>query len=166
MKKRSSARQHGFSLIELSIATAIFSLGLGSLSMMMITAVLGTAEARHHTVATSQAESMAEMIAMSSDAFGHYVFPVEESSASCSEGICQSSAMAAGNMLFWQNHLREELPSGGGLICRDSTPEDGNIDDPSCDGNGPVVIKVFWQESRHDNSEDRGLRRIASRLPW
>jgi len=166
MKRRSENLQNGFSFIELSIATAIFSIGLGSFSMVMLAAVQGTAEARHQTVAISHAESMAEMIAMTSDAFGHYVFPAENSQAPCSEGLCQSAVNAGENLLVWQNHLREELPAGGGLVCRDSTPDDGTVEDPSCDGLGPVVIKIFWEESRHKQTGDGGQRRVVSRLPW
>ena len=143
--------QRGFSLIELSVATAIFSMGLGSLSLMMLAAIQGTVEARHQTLATSQVEAMAEMIAMSSDAFGHSVFP--------DQGI-QAEAMAD-----WRSYLGEELPGGDGLVCRDSTPDDGDRTDPSCDGNGPLVIKVFWQETRHSKSEHGDLRRLVSRLP-
>lgn len=158
--------QPGFSLIELSIATAIFSMGLGSLSMMMIAGIEGTAEARHQTVATTQAESLAEMIAMNSDAFGHYVDPPGSQLPSCNEDFCRSEAMAAGNMLFWQNHLRSELPGSSGLVCRDSTPDDGSAADPLCDGTGALTVKIFWNEPRHGNSEDGGLRRAVSRLHW
>lgn len=121
--------------------------------MMLLTAIYGTTEARHQTVATIQASSLAEMIAMSSDAYGHYIHPPD-------------SDMAIGNMNFWQTQLRNELPGGDGLVCRDSTPDDGNADDPSCDGSGAVVIKVFWAESRHEDPEDSGQRRLVSRLPW
>jgi type IV pilus assembly protein PilV len=145
--------QSGFSLVELSVAMAVYSMGLGSLSMMLLTAIYGTTEARHQTVATIQASSLAEMIAMSSDAYGHYIHP-------------PVSDMAIGNMNFWQTQLRNTLPGGDGLVCRDSTPDDGNADDPSCDGSGAVVIKVFWAESRHEDPEDSGQRRLVSRLPW
>ena len=145
--------QSGFSLVELSVAMAVFSMGLGSLSMMLLTAIYGTTEARHQTVATIQVSSLAEMIAMSSDAYGHYIHPPD-------------SDMAIGNINFWQTQLRNELPGGDGLVCRDSTPDDGNSGDPSCDGSGGVVIKVFWAESRHEDPEDSGQRRLVSRLPW
>jgi type IV pilus assembly protein PilV len=158
--------QTGFSLIELSIATAIFSMGLGSLSMMMLAAIHGTAEARHQTVATMQASSLAEMIAMTSDAYGHYINPPDAEMAPCEEDFCQGAAIAAGNMVFWRAELHNELPGGKGLVCRDSTPDDGNSIDPSCDGVGAVVIKVFWEESRHQDSEDGGHRRLVSRFPW
>jgi type IV pilus assembly protein PilV len=156
----------GFSFIELSVATAIFSMGLGSLSLMMLAAILGTAEAHHHTIASSQAESMAEMIAMSSDAYGHSIFPVGEPARACNEEACPPDSMAAANLAQWVQTLRDELPRGDGLVCRDSTPEDGGPGNPSCDGSGPLVIKIFWDESRHSQSAEGGMRRVVSRLPW
>ena len=166
MNRRLRFFQNGFSLIELSIATAIFSMGLGSLSLMLLTAIHGTAEARHQTVATMQASSLAEMIAMNSDAYGHYIDPPGSEMPPCQEEYCQGEAMATGNMIFWQAQLHNELPGGKGLVCRDSTPDDGDSIDPSCDGDGAVVIKVFWEETRHENEEDGGHRRLVSRLPW
>jgi type IV pilus assembly protein PilV len=166
MKRRHGGFQTGFSFIELSVATAIFSMGLGSLSLMMLAAILGTAEARHHTVASSQADSMAEMIAMSSDAFGHYIFPVGEPAGICNEEACPGQSMAAANLAKWLQTLRDELPGGDGLVCRDSTPGDGEPGNPSCDGAGPLVIKIFWEESRHSQSANGGMRRVVSRLPW
>lgn len=166
MKKRYGGSQTGFSLIELSVATAIFSLGLGSLSLMMLAAILGTAESRHHTIAASQAETMAEMIAMSSDAYGHYVYTVGEPAPVCTEALCPGQGLAAANLAHWLQTLRDELPGGDGLVCRDSTPEDGDPGNPSCDGKGPLVIKVFWKDSHHGKSATDGLRRVVSRLPW
>jgi type IV pilus assembly protein PilV len=166
VKRLSRSFQTGFSFIELSVATAIFSMGLGSLSLMMLAAILGTAEARHHTIASSQAESMAEMIAMSSDAYGHSVFPVGEPSRTCNEEVCPPQSMAAANLARWLQTLRDELPGGDGIVCRDSTPGDGEPGNPSCDGSGPLVIKIFWEESRHRQSAGGGMRRVVSRLPW
>lgn len=164
MKKPGGYLESGFSFIELSVATAIFSMGLGSLSLMMLAAIQGTAEARHQTVASSQVESMAEMIAMSSDAFGHYVFPVEDQA--CKDEGCAGKGTAAANLAHWQQSLRDELPGGAGLVCRDSTPHDGEAANPACDGAGPLVIKVFWEESRHGQRADGSWRRAVSRLPW
>ncbi len=166
MKRLYRSFQMGFSFIELSVATAIFSMGLGSLSLMMLAAILGTAEARHHTIASSQAESMAEMIAMSSDAYGHYIFPAGEPAGTCNEEACPPGSMAAANLAQWLQTLRDELPGGDGLVCRDSTPGDGGPENPSCDGSGPLVIKIFWEESRHSQSAEGVMRRVVSRLPW
>ena len=153
-------------MIEVAVATAVFSLGLGSLSMMMLASVQGTAEASHRTAATTQAYSLAELIAMQSDAFGHYIDPPGAAAPACNADFCTDEAIAADSIQAWQRHLAREVPGANGLVCRDSTPDDGNASDPSCDGNGALVIKVFWTELRHENADDGGQRRVVSRLPW
>lgn len=166
MNQHKRGIQSGFSMIEVAVATAVFSMGLGSLSMMMLASVQGTAEASHRTAATTQAYSLAELIAMQSDAFGHYIDPPGAAAPACDAGICPDEAIAADSIQAWQRHLAREVPGANGLVCRDSTPDDGNASDPSCDGNGALVIKVFWTELRHENADDGGQRRVVSRLPW
>ena len=166
MGKDMRISQTGFSMIELTLAVAVFSMGLGSLSMMMLASVQGTAEARHSTVATTQACSLAEMIAMQSDAFGHYVNPPGTEMPACDDDFCRGGALAAANMSAWNRQLSREIPGSNGLVCRDSTPDDGDTSDPACDGNGALVIKVFWTEPRHRKDADDGQRRVVSRLPW
>lgn len=154
-------------MIELVVATAIFSMGLGSLSLLLLASVQGTAEARHRTVATTHAESLAEMIALQSDAYGHDVFgPSAAAAAVCNGVVCQNPALAGDELESWREQLARELPGASGLVCRDRTPDDGNVYDPACDGGGALVTKVFWTESRHEQDEDRGERRVVARLPW
>lgn len=158
--------ESGFSLIEVTVAAAIFSMGLASLSLLLLTAVMGTAEAGHQTVASTKASSLAEMIALNSDATGHYVNPVPSLEPGCLVGeTCAAEQLAADEMGVWRQALADELPRGNGLVCRDSTPEDGHAADAACDGAGGLVVKVFWLESRHKNDEDGGLRRLVARLP-
>lgn len=158
--------QRAFSLVELSVAAAIFSMGIGSLSIMMLAAIYGTAEARHQTFATTQADSLAEMIAMNSDASGHYINPPVSEVSACIDGVCATEDLAAWEMTFWQAQLQDGLPGGAGLACRDSTPEDGTAENPECDGGGTVVVKVFWEEARHRDSAVGSQRRVVSGLPW
>jgi len=166
MSKNMQGLASGFSMIELALATAVFSMGLGSLSMMLLASVQGTAEARHQTVATTQAYSLAETIAMQFDAYGHYIDPPGAEESGCNEDFCRSEALATVNMADWQRQLSREVPGSYGLVCRDGTPDDGSASDPACDGNGALVIKVFWTESRHAKAEDGGQRRVVSKLPW
>lgn len=166
MKRKSPPNQTGFSMIELVVATAIFSMGLGSLSILLLASVHGTAEARHQTVATTQASSLAEMIALQSDAYGHSVNPPGAHSPACSQDFCAGNHAGSSELQAWREHLARELPGASGMVCRDSTPDDGNATDTSCDGNGGLVVKVFWIEARHEKAEDQGRRRVVSRLPW
>ena len=160
-------RQRGFSLIELSVATAIYSLGLGSLSLMLLLSVHGTSAARFETTASIQAASLAELILMNSDAAGHYVYPAEPGAAGCDPTVfCSTEEMAAWQLQTWRGRLAGELPGGQGLVCRDSTPDDGDAGTAACDGNGAHVVKVFWAlpGGASDQGEDSG--RQVLQLPW
>ena len=166
MNWRGRFAQSGFSMIEVAVATAVLSMGLGSLSLMMLAAINGTSQARHQTVAATQAASLAEMIALSSDAYGHYLTPPGADVASCESEFCDGAAMAAANHSFWQAQITHALPNGAGFVCRDGSPDDGTPEDPACDGAGAVVIKIFWSDSIGDPAQDAGFRRLVLRLPW
>ena len=164
MKRRNSC-ESGFSLIEVIVAAAIFSTGLGGLSLLLLTAVMGTAEAGHQTIASTRASSLAEMIAMNSAASGHYINPQPLAEPCMVGDDCSSEPLASADINHWLGELARELPRGSGLVCRDSTPDDGHAAAPACDGKGNLIVKVFWMETRHQDDEDGGLRRLVSRLP-
>jgi type IV pilus assembly protein PilV len=159
-------RERGFSLIELSVATAIYSMGLGSLSLMMLLAVQGTTEARFETTATVQLSSLAEMILMNSDSAGHYAVDSGSDAAACDLGHpCAAEEMVAWQLAIWRGRLASDLPAGSGLVCRDRTPDDGSTENPACDGEGGHVIKVFWQPSATKVEPDSANGRQFLRLP-
>jgi len=165
--KSSDFSQNGFSLIEVTIASAIFSVGLAGVSLMLLTAIMGTAEAGHQTVATNSADSLAELIAVNSDAAGHFVNPQAADLGLCIDTLdCSYAEMAAAEVGTWQQELAAGLPNGSGLVCRDSTPDDGLAGDAACDGNGGLVVKVFWQEAFRSDMNDDGQRRLVARIPF
>ena len=156
-------RQWGFSLVELSVAAAIYSMGLGSVSLMLLLAMQGTASARHETVAAMHLASLAETIAMSSDAVGHLVYPLDADA--CPVGAnCSEEAMAAANLGAWRQRVANGLPGGEGWYCRDSTPDDGARGDAACDGGGAPVAKVFWQTPA-ESGETPESHRVVTPLP-
>jgi type IV pilus assembly protein PilV len=158
--------QQGFSLVELSVATAIYSMGLGSLSLMLLLAVQGTSEARLQTTAVARADSLAEMILMTADAAGHYALPAAPAAASCDLAqVCSPAEMAAWQLDSWQHRLAAELPAGQGTVCHDSTPEDGNTEDAACDGEGGAVIKILWQQPPADPGPHPSPARHVLQLP-
>ncbi|RPH96336.1 MAG: hypothetical protein EHM68_11350 [Lysobacterales bacterium] len=164
MRFRSIRGQRGFSLIELGVATAIYSMGLGSLSLLMLLAVHGTSGARLDTAAVMHTASLAEMIAMNSDAIGHYAF--HSGTGDCDDGRpCSADELAATNLATWRARLEEDLPRGTGLLCRDSTPADGDGKDPACDGQGGPVVKVFWEAPAEGGERELEPSRRVSRLP-
>ena len=157
-----SRRQHGFSLVEVLVAAIVFSLGLGGLSLMLLTAAHGSVEAQNQTTAAMQAASLAELILLNPAATGHYINPQEEMGAGCfAPEVCTGAAWAAGNLARWQHELEQNLAGATGTVCLDSTPLDGRAADPACDGDGGTVVKVFWLESAHLDDQDGGLRRTV-----
>jgi type IV pilus assembly protein PilV len=166
MRIRMSKRKTGFSLLELTVATAIYSMGLGSLSLMMMVAVHGTTEARHETVATAYAASLAELILMNPGAVGHYIGDAGGDAPDCDiEYSCSAEEMAASNLQTWRDGLAEVLPAASGLICQDGSPGDGTPDDAACDGAGQPVIKVFWKAPEKEDEPGSGSGRKVARLP-
>jgi type IV pilus assembly protein PilV len=166
MRVQHSGRRAGFSLIELTVATAIYSMGLGSLSLMMMVAVQGTTEAGHEGVAALQAASMAELILMNSGAIGHYIIEPGGDPPDCDGDLaCTAEEMAARTLQTWRDSLAVALPSGAGLVCMDGTPGDGDQADAACDGAGGPVVKVFWEIPDIEGEPDSGTGRQIARLP-
>ena len=154
--------QRGFSLVEVMVSAVVFSLGLGGLSLMMLTSVHGTQKAQDQTVATLQASSLAELILMNPAATGHYINPVPASREDCtSPQGCSSAAWAAGNLARWQFELEQNLPGSAALVCRDGTPDDGQAGDPACDGAGSAVVKVFWADPHLTAETNDGAQRVV-----
>lgn len=137
----------GFSLIEVLVAAAIFSLGLAGLSLMLMRSVHGSVEARNRTAAVMHAGSLAELILLNPAALGHYIDPPAATSDCLAAEGCGAAEWAAGNLARWQYDLQQSLAHAGGLVCRDSTPQDGTSEDPACDDAGGAVVKVFWSEA-------------------
>jgi type IV pilus modification protein PilV len=158
-------RIRGFSLIELSVATAVFSIGLSSLSLMMLTAVRGTDDAHHLTLAEIQADKLAEFIAMNPGAVGHFVNPPTAVPLDCVEQDCAPEAMAGAMMSAWRQQLTDTLPAASGLVCRDRSIYDGSPANGMCDGAGNLVIKIWWSDENVAADEESPQGHVT-RLQW
>jgi prepilin-type N-terminal cleavage/methylation domain-containing protein len=155
----------GFSLVEMLIATTVFSFGMGGMAALMLGAAGGMAEAEHTTVAHLNAHAMAATLQLSPSALDHLAFPPDPVPL-CFEGEdCTSEQWLSGQYALWRLHLARKLPGGAAVVCHDSTPLDGDALAPACDGAGPAVSKVFWRETRHEHDEDGGVRRAVVQFP-
>lgn len=158
----SSNGQHGFSLVEVLVAAAVFSLGLTGLSLMLMNAAQGSAEAWNRTTAAMHAASLAELILLSPAARGHYINPPAQPGGNCfAPGTCSEARWAAANLSRWQYGLEQSLAGARGLACLDATPRDGDAMEPACDGNGGAVVKIFWVEHHRRADGNYGRRRVV-----
>ena len=163
MRLFQALQQRGFSLIELTVALAIFSAGLGSFSLLLLMAIQGTLESRLHSIAASQIYSLSESISMTPAA--GFDFSGTSTAPACLLGaVCTPAQMAAATLAQWQKQLAGQIPGGQGVVCKDSTPGDGSVQDAACDGTGDRVVKVFWTEPGGPGVDIQD-RRVYARLP-
>ena len=58
---------------------------------------------------------------------------------------CTPAQLAAADVGEWQSEIASQLPGGTGVVCVDSTPDDGAAAAPDCDGVGNVIaVKLWW----------------------
>lgn len=151
MRERGSThRIGGFSLLEVAVAMAIMAVGLTGVSALLIRAVVGTEFSAHRATATWLSQSLAEQMQLVPQGIGALLSaPSADSDTDCSPAHpCAPGAFAQHSYLRWQSTVRDALPAGSGHLCRDSSADDGNATDPACDGSGPWVVKLFWNEAR------------------
>ena len=143
----------GFSLIEVLVASTVFSLGLAGFSALLLTSIISAAEARRAGIATMAAASLSEQLRLNPLALDRYLNPPEYVSLLCSgEVSCTPEQKADYDFKLWQLKLADNIQNARGLICRDGTPKDGDNGDTHCDGSGPLVIKIFWRGQGVDES--------------
>ena len=75
---------------------------------------------------------------------------------------CSSVQLAQEDIYEWNQQICSQLPQSTactaagpwGIVCLDSTPNDGIPTAPACDGvaGAPYVIKVWWIDDRNDPS--------------
>ena len=142
---RLTSNDGGFSLIEVLVASAVFSLGLAGFTALLLSSIIGSAEARREGMASMAAASLAEQIRLNPTAVDRYINPPDYVSRICSgDNSCTPENQADYDFKLWQLELADSIKNARGLVCRDETPQDGIEGNSQCDGTGPLVIKIFW----------------------
>ena len=152
----------GFSLLEVLIASTVFSLGLAGSAALLLTSIIGSAQARRQGIASMAAASLAEQIRLNPVALDHYLNPPEYVSRICSgDNQCTPEQQADFDYRLWQLELADSIPNARGLVCRDATPRDGVEGNGQCDGTGPLVIKIFWNDLNSDADDGENQQRLT-----
>ncbi len=150
----------GFSLIEVLVASTVFSLGLAGFAALLLASIIGSSEARREGIASMAAASLAEQIRLNPVAMNRYLNPPKNISRICTgKVLCSPEQQADYDFRLWQLELADRIQNARGLVCRDGTPEDGIEGNSHCDGTGPLVIKIFWRSrGSYQNGEPRPHR--------
>ena len=152
----------GFSLIEVLVASTVFSLGLAGFAALLLASIISSAEARRESIASMAAASLSEQLRMNPAALDRYLNPPEYVSRICSgENLCTPEQQADYDFRLWQLELADSIKNARGLVCRDETPQDGVEGDNHCDGTGPLVIKIFWHGQSANESGNSEQHRFT-----
>lgn len=138
-------------LMEALIALLILSFAALSYAALQMRGLGANNSALWRSKAGLQADAMADRLRANRPgvAAGAYNALVAAPTApSCgSASACSPAQMAQLDFAQWRDGLALELPGGVGVVCLDSTPDDGSAAAPACDGSGAMfAIKVFWRE--------------------
>ncbi|MGE0351575.1 type IV pilus modification protein PilV [Hydrogenophaga sp.] len=162
-------RQGGFTLLEILIAIVIFSIGLLGIAGLQVAGMRFTHGSQLRSIAVAQAESMSDLMRANEFAVQAGYYNVQEdmptsASPDCAAVVCDAQQRATYDLVAWNVHTEgaplqsneDVLPSGTGVVCRDSTPNDGDSSGWSCDNAGEVyAIKIQWVE-RTTGKDDLG----------
>lgn len=160
MKTTHQIKSSGFSLIETMIAIVVLSSGLFGLLGLIINSLKLSSTSNYRTLAAQQAYIMADSLrgmpaALIPDTNGLAGFssPTPAPTASCLLAAgCGRTQFVNNAVSLWQQQLLSTLPQGFGKICQHSTPP---VAPPTftCDGSGPFIVTVCWDESHTDASK-------------
>ena len=153
----------GFTLLEVMVAAVVLSVGLLSLAGLQVIGLRTGHSSYLRTQATIQSYDIIDR--MRANEFGvrdgNYNQPTQAGSAGTEDTNCETvngcstAAMAAHDLFRWNQAIADVLPGGVGVVCVDSTPEDGDLTDPACDnagGGNPATatyaIKILWTDDQ------------------
>jgi type IV pilus assembly protein PilV len=152
----------GFTLLEVLIAIVIFSIGLLGIAGLQVSGMRFTQDSQLRAIAVAQAEAMADRMRANPRGFkdGLYnmgagmptSYPVD-----CYAAQCTREQLATFDLVTWNlpaadpsrtpESNADVLPGGKGVVCLDSTPDDGEDGAWACDNTGDLyAIKVRWTE--------------------
>lgn len=159
----------GFTLLEVLVALIVLSVGLLSLAGLQVIGLRTNHSAYMRTQATIQSYDIIDRMRANFRGVrdGHYNKPTVDDSAGIEHAACEtttgcsSQQMAEQDLFRWNQAITDVLPGGLGVVCIDSTPEDGTPDDdeaPACDGVGATnpeaaiyTIKIWWSDDQSGN---------------
>jgi type IV pilus assembly protein PilV len=144
-------RRRGIALMEAMIAILLLSVSALAYAALQLRGLSASGSALWRSKATMLAYEMTDRMRANHIGVenGNYnSLTVPTTVTDCGSGsACSPARMAQLDYSQWSTALGQALPGGSGVVCLDSSPDDGKAGATACDGSGGMlVIKVFWSE--------------------
>ena len=148
-------RALGYALLEALVAVVVASVGFIGAARLQTLGMKMSSSAQTRQKAVLLTYQMMDRVRANRAGYGlgAYDNPAVGSKACLSVG-CTPATLAVADMTEWSDDIAAQLPGGSGVVCVDSTPDDGTPVAPACDGVGALptersvlVVKVWWTDS-------------------
>jgi len=170
--KLTKLKRSGFSLIEVLVSILVLALGVIGAAGMQLTAMRTTQQSAFQTLALQLAGEMADKMRANDSQMKKaganpflavsYQSAIEGEPAPpgklCYSSACDGDDLAEFDIYEWKKRIKESLPGGRALICRDAAPWDSAKEALtwSCSGgsgdSASLVIKIGWQGKNSDGT--------------
>ena len=160
---RTIAESRGFTMLEVLISIVVIAFGLLGVAGLQAFAIKNNQSAAMRVTASTLAMDMVDRVhgnwaavnveppavpAYNSSNVSDYT----TAQANCKTAAgCSSAQMAQNDLFEWAQLVAAALPNGAGIVCIDSTPNDGtSATAPACDNTGidNFVVKIWWRDDR------------------
>ena len=143
-------RTRGYALLEALVAIVIAGVGFIGAARMQTLGLAMNNSTQVRQKASLLGYQMADRIRANQAGVGAHAYDAPTAGAtsclSASSG-CTPAQLAAADVAQWQDEIAAQLPSGTGVVCLDSTPDDGAAAAPLCDGAGNIfAVKLWWTD--------------------
>jgi type IV pilus assembly protein PilV len=140
--------QGGYVLLEALVAVVIASVGFIGAARMQTIGLSMNNSAQVRQKATLLGYQMADRIRANQVGVAAHAYDRPTAGpVACLVAAtgCTPTQLAAADVGEWQGEIASQLPTGTGVVCLDSTPDDGDAASPQCDGLGNVIaVKLWW----------------------
>lgn len=146
--------QRGSGLIESLISIMVVSIGFLGFAGLQLNGLAAANDSLFRSKAVYLSYQMSDRVranlpAANTGAYNNFTSQTVPNPG-CSISVnCTAAQMATNDFAEWLTEVQSStvLPSGAGVICLDSTPNDGTPGGPACDGQGNILaIKLWWNE--------------------
>jgi type IV pilus assembly protein PilV len=174
-------RFQGFSLIEVLISIVILAFGVLAMGGLQLASLRSNQVSAYSSTAATLAKEYSEMMRSNFTVSNKltatlgvnpYLFDTSNSGSYtatpvatlCKTASCSTAELATVHVADWAQRVKEQLPEGRAVVCRDSTPRnaDGSFK-WACDGLGTYSsIKIGWVDKRSQVEQGTATFTIAN----
>ncbi|HEV7574679.1 MAG TPA: type IV pilus modification protein PilV [Caldimonas sp.] len=138
----------GYVLLEALVAVVIAAVGFVGAARMQTLGLAMNNSTQVRQKATLLGYQMADRIRANQAGMTAHAYDLPSAGAidclAATSG-CTPTQLAGADIGQWQAEIASQLPGGTGVVCLDSTPDDGSAATPLCDGAGNVIaVKLWW----------------------